>query len=41
VPRVSSSPCDDVAENGGDLRIRQFLTGYLEQHVSDGSGMVW
>ena len=31
-PRVSSSPGDDVAENGGDLRIGQFVTGYLEQH---------
>jgi len=34
VPRVSSSPGDDVAENGGDLRIGQFVMGYLEQHAT-------
>jgi hypothetical protein len=37
VPGVSASPADDVAENRGDLRIEQFVTGYLEQHGLDGS----
>jgi hypothetical protein len=27
VPSVLSSPCDDVAENGGDLSIGQFRPG--------------
>jgi hypothetical protein len=31
-PRLSTSPGEDVAENGSDLRIGQFVTGYLEQH---------
>lgn len=39
VPRVSASRSDDVAENGGDLRIGQFVTGYLEQHGQDDSRM--
>ena len=29
---IPSSPGDDVTENGGDLRIGQFVMGYLEQH---------
>jgi hypothetical protein len=30
--RIPSSPGDDVTENGGNLRIRQFVMRYLEQH---------
>jgi hypothetical protein len=40
VPRIPSSPSDDVPENGGDLRIGQFVIGYLEQHERDDSRTV-
>jgi hypothetical protein len=34
---IPSSPGDDVPENGGDLRIGQFVMGYLEHHERDDS----
>jgi hypothetical protein len=37
VTRVSSSPGYDVAENGRDLRVGQFVMGYLEHNDRDGS----
>jgi hypothetical protein len=39
VPRKPSSPSEDVAENGGDLRIGRFVMGYLEQHERQDSRM--
>ena len=37
VPGKSPGPSDGVTKNGGDLRIRQFVTGYLEHHERDDS----
>jgi hypothetical protein len=34
---IPSGPGDDIPENGGDLRIGQFVMGYLEQHEQDDS----